>query len=71
MTDRALSNYLVPHEQGDLINGRVLRRIVDIDVVVYTHPPERRLTLNCGHTVNVPRGLRPTVGKLTPCPWCE
>lgn len=71
MSYRGASDFIVPHEQGDVLNGRILRRIVDVDVVVETHPPERRLTLNCGHTVVVPRGLRPTVGKLTPCPWCQ
>jgi len=56
---------------GDTVGGHILRRIVEIRVAVHTHPPQRRLRLNCGHEVDVPRGLRPTVGKLTACPDCK
>jgi len=70
MSNRGVTNFIVLHAEGDVLRGRILRRIVCVEVVVHTHPPERRVTLNCGHYVNVARSLRPTVGKLTPCPRC-
>jgi hypothetical protein len=57
--------------EGSPLDGKVLRRIVRVYVVTNTHPPLRRAYLNCGHEVDVPRGLRPTVGKLTGCPECK
>lgn len=51
--------------------GKILRRITDVRVVVNTHPPQRRATLNCGHEVDVPRAMRPSIGKLTGCPECK
>ena len=71
MSRPGLEDTVVPHQVGDVLNGRILRRIVAVDLVLYTHPPMRQLTLNCGHQINVERGLRPHVGKLTPCPWCK
>ena len=71
MSNRGLTDFVVQHNEGDVLRGRLLRRIVEVELVLKTRPPMRRLTLNCRHVIMVERGLRPKVGKLTPCPFCE
>jgi len=48
-----------------------MRRIVSVQIVLWMRPPTRRVKLNCGHEFDVPRRMRPTVGKLTGCPECR
>lgn len=62
---------MVIWKEGDAIFGKILRRITGVRVVVNTQPPQRRVTLNCGHEVDVPRAMRPSIGKLTGCPECK
>jgi hypothetical protein len=56
---------------GDAVEGKILRRIMYVRILVGQGKPMRRAMLNCGHEIDVPRGLRPTVGKLTGCPECK
>jgi hypothetical protein len=57
--------------EGGSANGRIIRRVTEVQIVLFAHAPTRRCTLNCGHQVDVPRRQRPTVGKLIGCPECE
>lgn len=72
MPNQEASSYKVlQHEVGQRREGRILRRIVEVEIVLFERPPMRRVTLNCGHQFNLPRGLYPSKGKLTPCPECR
>ncbi len=60
-----------PYQEGTALHGKILRRIVDVEIVLFVRPAMRHVTLNCGHEFDVPRRMRPTVGKLTGCPECR
>jgi len=51
--------------------ARILRRIVEVDRRFRGHVAIRKMKLSCGHVVELGPGLRPSVGKLFPCPYCN